>query len=108
MSSRTRLLAFVLFAAAMLFAIVREANAPVACPRLPCTQQKLPIEFVQMMDRQVLLQPRILRIVLLVDGDVGIGIFPEREEIFVGSERADAVALQSIGRKELQVRERLR
>src|SRR5580658_2914395 len=33
--SQTRLLAFVLFAGAMLFATIRETNAPVACPRLP-------------------------------------------------------------------------
>lgn len=33
--SRTRFVVFVFFAAAMLFAIVREADAPVACARLP-------------------------------------------------------------------------
>ena len=36
------------------------------------------------------LQPRVLRLGLLQDGDVGVGIFPEGEEVFVGSERADA------------------
>src|SRR5580658_960973 len=36
------------------------------------------------------LQLRVLRLSLLQDGDIGIGIFPEGEEIFVGGERPGA------------------
>jgi hypothetical protein len=36
------------------------------------------------------LQLCVLGFGLLQDGDVGIGIFPEREEVFVGSECPDA------------------
>ena len=35
-------------------------------------------------------QPRVLGFGLLEDGDVGVGIFPEREEVFVSGERPDA------------------
>ena len=42
------------------------------------------------MGRKALLQPRVVRFRLLVDGDVGVGVFPEREEIFVSGERPDA------------------
>ena len=38
----------------------------------------------------LLLQPRVLRFGLFQDGDIGVGVFPEGEEIFVGSERPDA------------------
>ena len=37
-----------------------------------------------------LLQLRVLRLGLFQDRDVGISVFPEREEIFVSSERSDA------------------
>src|ERR1035441_9569861 len=40
--------------------------------------------------RNGLSQLRILRFSLLQDRDVGVGIFPEGEEIFVGGERSDA------------------
>ena len=36
-----------------------------------------------------LLQLRVLRFGFLQDGDVGVGVFPEGEEIFVGGERSD-------------------
>jgi hypothetical protein len=36
------------------------------------------------------LQLRGLRFSLLQDGDVGVGVFPEGEEILVGGERPDA------------------
>jgi hypothetical protein len=36
-----------------------------------------------------LLQPRVFRLGLLQDGDVGVGVFPEAEEVFVGGERPD-------------------
>jgi hypothetical protein len=37
-----------------------------------------------------LFQFRVLRFGLLQDGDVGVGVFPEGEEVFVGGEGADA------------------
>ena len=37
-----------------------------------------------------LLQLRILRLGLLQDGDVGVGVFPEGEEVLVSRERSDA------------------
>ena len=36
-----------------------------------------------------LLQLRVLRFGLLQDGDIGVGVFPEGEEIFVGGECPD-------------------
>jgi hypothetical protein len=36
------------------------------------------------------LQLCVLRLGVLQDGDVGVGVFPEREEILVGGERPDA------------------
>jgi len=35
-----------------------------------------------------LLQLRVLRFGLLQDGDVGVGVFPESEEVVVGGERS--------------------
>ena len=32
----------------------------------------------------------VFRLGFLQDGDVGVGVFPEREEIFAGGERPDA------------------
>jgi hypothetical protein len=40
--------------------------------------------------RAALLQLRVLRFGSDEDGNVGIGVFPEREEIFVGGEAANA------------------
>ena len=37
-----------------------------------------------------LLQLRVLRFGFFQDGDVGVGVFPEGEEIFVGGESASA------------------
>jgi hypothetical protein len=37
-------------------------------------------------ENPLLLQLRVLRLGLLEDGDAGIGVFPEREEILVGQE----------------------
>jgi len=39
---------------------------------------------------RALLQLGVLRLGLLQDGDVGVGVFPKREEIFVGGKPADA------------------
>jgi hypothetical protein len=44
-----------------------------------------------------LLQLRILCLCLFEDGDVGIGVFPEREEILIGGTGFDRVALHGIG-----------
>jgi hypothetical protein len=52
------------------------------------------------------LQPRVLRFGFLQDGDIAVGIFPQREKIFVGGERPNAAVsasahcevLDSIGR----------
>jgi hypothetical protein len=46
----------------------------------------------------VLLQLRVLRFGFLQDGDVGVGVFPECEEIFVGGERPDAGVLRARAR----------
>src|ERR1017187_7317465 len=54
---------------------------------------------------RTLLQPRILRFGLLVDGDVGVGVFPEGEEIFVGGFRLGGIARHRIGATDLKMRE---
>jgi hypothetical protein len=38
----------------------------------------------------VLLQFRVLRFRFFQDGNIGVGVFPEREEVFIGSEGASA------------------
>ena len=43
-----------------------------------------------MIAKTCLLQLGVLRLGFFQDGDVGVGVFPEREEIFVGGERPDA------------------
>jgi|SRR5437588_12688645 len=58
---------------------------------------------------------RVLRLSFLKDGDVGVGVFPEREEILVGGERPDAGSIsigslrgsrrQSIGASHSQMRQ---
>ena len=50
------------------------------------------------------LQPRVLVSSLLKDGDVGVGIFPHREEVLVGGERTDAggVGIRSLRGSRLQ------
>jgi hypothetical protein len=53
-------------------------------PRLPLSQSDPAL--VDQKDRPRVppsLQFRVLRLGLLQDGDVGVGVFPEREEIFV-------------------------
>src|SRR5438445_9483666 len=65
-----------------------------------------------------LLEFRVLRLGLLQDGDVGIGVFPECEEIFVSGERQDAggigiralrgSCLQGVGTSHSQMRQRPR
>jgi len=53
-----------------------------------------------------LLQLRVLRFRLLQDGDVGVGVFPQCEEILISHLGFDCVALQSVGAGETQVRQR--
>src|SRR5438876_1476359 len=52
----------------------------------------------------LLLQLPVLGFGLLKDGDVGVGIFPEREEIFVSGECADAggIGIRSLRGSRLQ------
>ena len=67
---------------------------------------------------RALLQLRVLRLGLHQDGDVGVGVFPEREEIFVGGEGAGAGGvgicsprgsrLQGVGTSHAQMRQRSR
>ena len=45
----------------------------------------------------LLLQLRVLRLGLLQDGDVGIGVFPEGKEILIGGAAFGCVAGDSIG-----------
>jgi hypothetical protein len=41
-------------------------------------------------NKRALLQLRVFCLGLLQNGDVGVGVFPEREEVFVGGEGTDA------------------
>jgi hypothetical protein len=50
------------------------------------------------------LQPRILRLGLLQDGDFGIGVFPEGEEILVGGESTDPKVVRDQGARPLSTR----
>jgi hypothetical protein len=50
------------------------------------------------------LQPGAFRAGLLKDGDVGVGLLPEREEVLVGTLGLDGVAGQHQRSAELQVR----
>ena len=50
-----------------------------------------------------LLQLRVLGLGLLQDGDVGVGVFPEGEEILIGGFGFGDVALHGIGATEVKV-----
>ncbi len=50
-----------------------------------------------------LLQLRVLRFGLLEDRDVGIGVFPEGEEVLVGGAGLGCVALQSVSAGEAEM-----
>ena len=54
------------------------------------------------MDRNALLQFGVLALGLLQDGDVGVGVFPEGEKIFVGDTCFAAVANHCISATELK------
>ena len=51
------------------------------------------------------LQFRVLGFGLLQDGDVGVGVFPEREEILIGRLGFGGVALHCIGSAYLEMRQ---
>jgi hypothetical protein len=53
-------------------------------------------------DNTCSLQLRVLRLGLLQNGDVGIGVFPEGEEIQIGSASFRAIALEGIGAGEAE------
>src|ERR1022692_444280 len=57
------------------------------------------------MGRKALLQLRVLCLGLLQDGYVGVGVFPEREEILICRLGFGGVALQGVGATELEMRE---
>ncbi len=54
---------------------------------------------------QDLMKLRVLRLRGNQDGDVRVGVFPECEEILIGSLGFDGVALHSIGSADLEMRE---
>src|SRR2546428_13218223 len=58
------------------------------------------------MDSEVSLQLRVLRVGLLQDGDVGVGVFPEGEEIWVCSAGFGGLARHGVGSAELEMRQR--
>src|ERR1700687_2908773 len=51
------------------------------------------------------LQLSVLRLGLLEDGDVGVGVFPEGEEVLVRSFRFGGFALHEFGASETKMRE---
>jgi hypothetical protein len=53
-----------------------------------------------------LLQLRVLRLRLLKDGDVGVGIFPNREEILIRCLGLNAVALHGVSAGQLEAGQR--
>src|ERR1700752_3750589 len=53
-----------------------------------------------------LLQPRVLGLGLLQDGDVGVGVFPEGEEVLVGGAGFGSVVLQDVGAGNTEMSER--
>ena len=52
------------------------------------------------------LQLRVLCLGFFQDGNIGVGIFPESEEVLVGHARFGGVAFESVGSADLQMRER--
>ena len=52
-----------------------------------------------------LLQLCVLRLGLLQDGDVGVGVFPKRQEVLIGGFCLGGVALNSVGTAELEMGE---
>jgi hypothetical protein len=50
-------------------------------------------------------QPRVLALGLLNDGDVGIGVLPQREEALVGGTGLGGIALERVGTREAELGE---
>ena len=50
------------------------------------------------------LQLRVLRLGFLQDGDVGVGVFPERQEILIGGFRFSGIAREGIATGEAEMR----
>ncbi len=71
-----------------------------ARPRTPLTRANKAIS-----DVRQLLQLRVLRLGFPQDGDVGVGVFPEREEVLVLRASLDGVAGKGVGASEAQVRQ---
>ena len=51
--------------------------------------------------RKTLLQLRVLRLGLLQDGDVGVGVFPEREEVLIFGAGRGGITRHRVGAGEL-------
>src|ERR1700676_4765609 len=51
----------------------------------------------------LLLQLRVLRLGLLQDGDVGVGVFPEREEILISGTSLGGVTGHGVGASQLEM-----
>src|SRR5262252_8555478 len=58
-----------------------------------------------MEDPNELSQLRVLRLGLLQDGNVGVRVFPEREEILIGGLRLRGVAIDGIRAAKLKMRQ---
>ena len=56
-----------------------------------------PISRIRVAINNQLLQFRVLHLGLLQDGDVGVGVFPEGEEVIIGSLCLGGVALHGVG-----------
>src|SRR5437868_15325428 len=52
------------------------------------------------------LQLCVLRLGLLQDGNVGVGVFPERKEVLIGALCFGCVAVHCVGATKLKLRER--
>ncbi len=60
------------------------------------------LEFHELGSANSSLQVRVLRFGLLQEGDVRVGVFPEREEVFIGGERLGGIACHGVGTTDLK------
>src|SRR5271163_2186123 len=51
-------------------------------------------------------QPRVLRLGLLQDRDIGVGVFPERQKILIRDARLGTISGKRVGSGQAQVRQR--
>lgn len=56
----------------------------------------------KMNSRNLLLKPRVFRFGLLQDGNIGVGVFPESQEIQVGAASFCGIFLQCVGTRKLE------